>query len=250
MHAGIIAAGWGQRLGGGPKALVPVAGRALIDHVLDGLQAAGVDHVTCIVNEASKAVVGAVASRGRGLEFDWIVETTPSSMHSFLVVLERLSRSGEPWHLMTTVDAICPPETVRSFADRAARLPDADVVLALTDLVDDEKPLYAALKGPVSAHALGPASDVQPEAFRIRALGADAAGSAHVTAGLYRVSPSILRERQVALDRGYGALRQFLGHLLASGYGVYGLPIPPAVDVDRPADVGTAERFLREWSRR
>ena len=94
-HAGIIAAGWGERLGQKiPKALTPVGKRALIDFVLDGLQAAGVTHVTCIVNEAARAVSEYVAQANRPLTFDWIVQTTPSSMHSFLIVLERLAERG------------------------------------------------------------------------------------------------------------------------------------------------------------
>ena len=41
--AGIIAAGWGERLGQKiPKALTQVAGKALIDYTLDGFEAAGI----------------------------------------------------------------------------------------------------------------------------------------------------------------------------------------------------------------
>ena len=56
MKAGIIAAGWGRRLGSGPKALTRIGDRPLIDLVLEGLTSAGVDRVVCVVNEASTAV--------------------------------------------------------------------------------------------------------------------------------------------------------------------------------------------------
>src|SRR6266700_2788600 len=97
MKAGIIAAGWGERLGQKiPKALTPVGGKALIDYTLDGLEAAGATRVTCIVNEAARAVPEYVAKSKRKLTMDWIVQTTPSSMHSFLIVLERLAQVASP----------------------------------------------------------------------------------------------------------------------------------------------------------
>src|SRR5665213_1537045 len=120
-HAGIIAAGWGERLGQKiPKALTPVGGRVLLDYVLDGLQAAGVTHVTCIVNDAANAVPEYVKKSQRSLTFNWIVQTTPSSMHSFLIVLERLAQSGPGPFLMTTVDGVATPDTYRQFAQSFA----------------------------------------------------------------------------------------------------------------------------------
>lgn len=45
----LLAAGLGERLGvGGPKALLPLAGRTLLEHALDGLRGAGVPHVVVV----------------------------------------------------------------------------------------------------------------------------------------------------------------------------------------------------------
>jgi NDP-sugar pyrophosphorylase family protein len=246
MRAGIIAAGWGQRLGGGSKALTRVGGRALIDYVLDGLEAAGCDHVTCIVNEASTDVPAYVAASGRALPVDWIVKTTASSMHSFLVVLERLAGFGDPWHVMSTVDAVCAPETMAAFARQAAAVPAADLVLGLTDVIDDEKPLYVRLDRADAPLDGALAADPAADAWRVRALGAAAAGSRYVTAGLYRASPRLLLEKDAAIGSGFTALRQFFGHVLDRGYDVRGLPIPPVIDVDRPGDIASAEAWLRQ----
>ena len=76
---------------------------------------AGVTRVTCIVNEAARAVPDYVAKSGRKLPVDWIIQTTPSSMHSFLIVLERLAQNPEPFYFMTTVDSVCPPNVYRDF---------------------------------------------------------------------------------------------------------------------------------------
>src|SRR4051812_10498885 len=116
MLGGIIAAGWGERLGQkSPKALTPVGGRKLIDFALDGFSAAGVSQVTCIVNEAAQEVPKHVSQTRTAPAMDWIVRTTPSSMHSFLIVLERLAAQGSGPFLMSTVDSVCAPAAYAQF---------------------------------------------------------------------------------------------------------------------------------------
>lgn len=243
--AGIIAAGWGERLGQKiPKALTPVAGRVLIDFVLDGLEAAGVTDVVCIVNESARAVPDHVARQRRSLKIDWIIQTTPSSMHSFLIVLERLARFGQKSYLMSTVDGVCPPETYRQFSQACELFEDADVCLGLTDLIDDEKPLRVAMSGNEGTGIMPARLEDNPAAFEIVAMTNTGFDSTYITSGFYQVSPQILQLKEESLGKGFTALRQFLGHLLKYGFRFYGVPLPAVVDVDRPQDVATAEKFL------
>jgi NDP-sugar pyrophosphorylase family protein len=245
LKAGIIAAGWGERLGQKiPKALTPVGGKALIDYTLDGLQAAGATDVTCIVNEAARAVPEYVAKSGRKLKMDWIIQTTPSSMHSFLIVLERLAQSKQPYYLMTTVDSICPPGSYRDFVEASQLFPDADVCLGLTNHIDDENPLRVAMRGEEGTGLMPARVQDNPEAFEIVAMTNTGFESEYVTAGFYGVNPRILKEKEKALGSGFTALRQYLGYLLKYGYRFYGVPLPPVVDVDRPQDIQVAEKLL------
>ena len=237
MRAGIIAAGWGTRLGGGPKALALVGGRPLIDHAIAGLIDAGADGFTCIVNEASTSVCEHVARAWPRLRADWIVRTTPSSMHSFLAVLERMASQGESACLVTTVDAVCRPGTTRGFARTAAAL-GADLALGVTTFVDDEKPLYAVPRGQLEAGT----------PFALAELSSRPGASPYVTAGLYWASAAILSERERALAAGYSALRQFLGAVVATGHPTWGVPVADVVDVDRPADLAMADRARAGWS--
>src|SRR5919199_2686465 len=68
----IMAAGLGKRMrpltATRPKPLVEVAGKALLDHVLDRLRAAGVRMVVVNVHYLGDAVEAHLASRGHGLE--------------------------------------------------------------------------------------------------------------------------------------------------------------------------------------
>jgi len=244
MRAGIIAAGWGSRLGGGPKALTEVGGHRLIDLVLSGLVEGGIDGVTCIINDASLAVRAHVEAAWPTLDVQWIVRTTPTSMHSFLAVLGELAKTQASPCLLTTVDSVCPPGAVAEFL-RAANTLEADLGLGVTDLIEDEKPLYAVPARPVAWPPTPGEETRRPEPFPIARLSSDAGASPFVTSGFYWVSPLLLAHRDHALQAGFTALRQFLGCLLERGARTWGIPMPPIIDVDRPEDVAAAERMLR-----
>jgi len=236
MKAGIIAAGTGERLLAAgiatPKPLVQVAGKPLVDHVLDAVAAAGIGAAACIFNAEPPAdAVEAHCRARRGAPALTIVRrTTPSSMESLFALAPHLR---EARFLLLTVDAVFPPAVLRAFLAAAAARADADAVLAVTDHIDDEKPLHAALDA----------------GGRVTALGDAARGSRLVTAGFYVFAPRIFAEIEAARAARFGALRQFLAHLLARGYAVAGAPIGQTFDVDRPADIAAAEAFVRGLAR-
>lgn len=245
MKAGIIAAGWGERLGQKqPKALTRVGGKTLIDYALEGLLAVGCHEVTCIINEAAREVPRYIEQRSLPLHMDWIIQTTPSSMHSFLIVLERLSCAGPGPYLITTVDSVGSVQTTVEFVRCARLFPQADVVLGLTDVIEDEKPLRVAMRGCEGTGILPRPIEQDPEAFEILAMTNNGFESAYVTSGFYWVKPLVLAEKEKAFQSGLNALRQYLGHLLKYGYRLYGVPLPPIVDVDRPEDIQTAEQLI------
>lgn len=235
MKAGIFAAGVGARLGGparGPKALTAVAGRPLIDWVLEDLDRAAATDVVVIINEESIAVRDHVARHPPLAAVRWIVETTPSSMHSFFRIVEDLARDGDAGpFLVSTVDTIAPPGTFAAFVDGAsALLPDADAVLALTAHVDDEKPFRVRLE------------DGAPRAGAVAALGQ----GPFATAGYSLVRPSVLRDADAARAARLGALREYFVRLFAGGYRFAGVCMPDSIDVDRDADVAAAEQLIRK----
>jgi len=234
MKAGIIAAGRGERLrtASGPlKPLVKVGGRTLIERVLTSISETGATDVVVIINEDALTVRDHVMATKWPFALRWIVETTASSMHSFLRVVETLAHDGDDGpFLISTVDTIANPKTFAGFMARARECPHADIALALTAPNDDEKPLFVRCA---------------PDDSRVIAIGAAAATSEWATAGVYAVRASILREAEAARRDGVGALRIFLGRLLERGYAIAGIPIAQSIDVDRSSDVRVAEEFLR-----
>ncbi len=268
----MIAAGRGDRLRHVThtlKPLVRVGGQTLVERVLLSLAEARPVEVVIIVNETSGEVKDHVTtSRTWPFAVRWIVETTPSSMHSFLRVVETLAEDGDggPF-LISTVDTIAAPGAFAAFA-AASRESDADVILAVTPPTDDDKPLLVRV-GPdgASVEAIGEAVRLEPDRSAAVPVGTvrnvrptpsrenladrdarQAVGRSGIwaTAGYYAVRSSVLREADEARRDGVGALRLFFERLLARGYRLHAVPVACGIDVDRPADVRAAETFLKQ----
>ncbi len=226
LGGGILAAGAGSRLRAGgfamPKALVPVAGVPLIEHVIGNFVAAGITSIAIILNDEARACAAWVRTRFPDLDLRLVVKTTGSSLESFQEVARRADPAPA---LISTVDAWCPTREFLRFVAAARRYPEDATVLALTPFVADERPLWAS---------------VDPTG-RVTRLGGES--GALVTAGLYLVPQ---RVRQLAVPSGLDRLRDLLAWLLARGEPVYGVSIPVVVDVDRAEDVALAEALARE----
>jgi hypothetical protein len=191
-------------------------------------------NVVVIVNAESLAVREHVEASRSPAAVKWIVESTPSSMHSFLRVLESLTDDGDAGpFLISTVDAVVPAGAFEMFAERS-RQSQADVVLAVVPVAPDDKPLLARVAG----------DPVEPA--RVIALGENAKGSPFMTAGYYSVRGSVRAEADAARRAGLSSLRAFFGWLLERGYRLEAVLVPEGIDVDRPSDVRAAEALLRE----
>ena len=125
LRAGILAAGRGERLrrqASDLKPLARVGEQTLIEHVLRSMTAAGAAEVLVIINEDSRAVRDHVTRRDWPFSLRWIVETTPTSMHSFLRLVETLAADGgDGPFLLSTVDTVTSP---RAYADFMKRAPE------------------------------------------------------------------------------------------------------------------------------
>jgi len=221
LTGGIIAAGEGSRLRRAgfamPKPMVPIAGVPLIESLIRNFRAARIAPLAIIVNEQERACVDWVRARFPGLDVEFIVKTTRSSLESFGEVIARYPAGRM---LVSTVDAWCVETDFVHFVEAAARRPAEATVLAVTPLVADENPLR------VSMTADGRVTDVGGDAGDL------------VTAGMYLVPE---RVRTLRAPAGLGRLREFLAWLARSGAPVYGEVIERVVDVDRAEDVALAE---------
>ena len=221
LMGGIIAAGDGRRLREDgwtvPKAMVPVAGVPLLETVVGNLLGAGITPITAIVNERDREFTAWARGRFARADLRFIVHTTASSLESFVRVAD-VDLPGPM--LISTVDAWCHPADFARFVAAARRRPPAAMVLAVTPLVADERPLWIE-------------SDANGQVTRIGGPSGDA-----VTAGVYLL-PERLRHR--APPSRLGRLREYLAWLVEQGETVYAETVDTIVDVDRASDVALAE---------
>ncbi len=229
MKAGIIAAGEGSRLRSEgidlPKPLVPVDGVPLIERLLRFFVKADIEEVACIVNEQSLSVKEYVLGLHLPIPVRFVVKSTPSSMHS---LFELAPNFTEGRFLLSTVDPIFDEGEFRRFVDAGRKGEEWDGLLAVTQFIDDEHPLFVELEG----------------SSRIRGF-STSGRTPWVTGGLYMFSPRIFREAEAVKKKGIERLRNFLAHLVAQGYRLDAFPFSKIVDVDHVRDIQTAEEMIR-----
>lgn len=229
MIAGIIAAGEGSRLRASHpqvlKPLIPVAGSPLCHWVAGSLQRAGITDILLLHNSGGGDIPESLQTAFPVLRWRFLQRDTASSWESFRLVSRRLAESS-PGFLISTVDALIPFTEIKNFAALAASDKKAVAAMALTEFVDDEKPLRAEMDS----------------SGRLTSLGG--AAGRYVTSGLYYMTAAEAR-RMPAASR-YSALRDYWIGLLSQGRFVRGIRLSKTIDVDRPGDIAAAEDFLKE----
>ncbi len=118
-QAVVLAAGEGRRLralaNGRPKCLVPVAGRALIDRVLQSIADAGIRQVLVVVGYRGGEIerhVGSGVAHGLDVRYAANPDYERGNASSFRCALRAVS--ARPF-LLTMADHICDPSLLRAF---------------------------------------------------------------------------------------------------------------------------------------
>ena len=226
MEGGIIAAGLGSRFQEAgfetPKPLIRVGDRALIARTLDQFVDAGISRVHIIFRKAiCEECTSFIKREFPQIGFTIICKDTESSAESFLTLLDSWYKDIRI--LVTTTDSIYRPGMLKRFRDFAERRAEKDLYLGVTDHIEDEKPLYAHMAGD----------------GRIVSLGG--ARSDFVTSGAYLLLSGMARGRE---QKAYPALRAFLKELASSRCGTWGVNLGRVLDIDRPQDLISAEKFV------
>ena len=230
MKFAIISAGEGSRLSQEgvalPKPLVQLNGVAMIDRLIRIFIRNGADKVVVIINNESLLTKEHLAKLQQETEvpLEVIVKTTPSSMHSFY---ELSSCLQDDKFCLTTVDTIF-REEFATFIE-AFKQADNDGYMAVTDYIDDEKPLYISTD----------------EALNITGFH-DAAipGCRYISGGIYCLTPAAIRTLHACMDKGMSRMRNFQRQLVADGLKLKAYPFKKILDVDHAGDIVKAEAFL------
>ncbi len=232
MHLGVIAAGDGLRLKEEgvrePKPLIRVLGKTLLERVLTITGKYKFDSCSLIINEKFRDEIGKskILQSFSNLNINYIFKSTPSSLHSFHELTPFLS--GDSFCLMM-IDSIFAESEFAGFIENARNEKSADGLIAVTDFVDDEKPLWVSI-----------GRDGRIQAFR----SSQEDGSGYVTGGIYFFKRGIIEHTGIALAKNIFRLRNFLQYLIEEGKQMKAFTFGKIVDIDHERDIAEAEKFL------
>ena len=232
MKFAIISAGEGSRLSQEgvalPKPLVQLNGEAMIDRLIHIFARNGADKVVVIINNEVPMTKAHLLELQKTSEvpLEVVIKTTPSSMHSFYELSKYLD---DDKFCLTTVDTIFREEEFSEFI-RAFKESDMDGCMAVTDFIDDEKPLYISTDKDLNITGFHDAAT--PECN-------------YISGGIYCLTPPAIRTLHGCMEKGMARMRNFQRQLVADGLRLKAYPFKKIVDVDHAEDIKKAEAFLR-----
>lgn len=230
MKFAILAAGEGSRLQAEgiavPKPLVTICGEAMIDRLTRIFLNCGAEEIVVITNNLTPLTEQHIRRRqAEGLPLRLIVKTTPSSMHSFYELMPYLE-GGK--FCLTTVDTIFREAEFREYIETFKRSFD-DGLMAVTDFIDDEKPLY-----------ISTSADLRITGFHDEAV----PGVRYISGGIYCLTPRVLPTLRRCIEQGMSRMRRFQREMIADGLRLTAYPFTKIMDVDHAADIAKAEAWI------
>ena len=229
MNYAIIAAGEGSRLVQEgiflPKPLVRINGKEMIGRLLDIFLKNDAESISIIINEEMKEVRDYISKLDIDIPFNVVVKSTPSSMHSFFE-LRNFLREGK--FCMTTVDTIFREEEFSEYIQAFINDSDSDGVMAVTDFVDDEKPLYVEVD----------------EKMKITGFLDESKNCKYISGGIYGLTPKAIDTLEACLASGQSRMRNFQRQLVSDRLNLKAFPFTKIVDVDHVRDIEEAEKFI------
>ncbi|HEX2865493.1 MAG TPA: sugar phosphate nucleotidyltransferase [Ignavibacteriales bacterium] len=229
MNLAILAAGESSRLKAEglkiPKPMISINGEKIIERIIRLGVLNGVTSIYCIINEEERALRDFFISEDFQVPVKLVIRTTESSMHSLFTLAPYLTE--EPF-LLTTCDSVFDGLEFSKFVKSLKENYSSHGVLAVTQYIDDEKPLCVEMD---SRSYITSFSDTLN-------------GYQWATGGIYYFSPEIFKMIKTAHDMKISRLRNFLRLLLSGGYKLKGYPFSKIIDVDHLKDIKNAEEYL------
>ena len=231
MKFAIISAGEGSRLSQEgvqlPKPLVQLNGVAMIDRLIHIFAENGAEQVVVIINNEVPLTKEHLAELKKTSEvpLEVIVKTTPSSMHSFYELSAYLK---DDKFCLTTVDTIFREDEFFRFIE-AFKTSDKDGMMAVTDYIGDEQPLYISTE----------------EGLNITGFHDEATSQCrYISGGIYCLTPKAIDTLEKCMANGMSRMRNFQRQLVADGLHLMAYPFSKILDVDHASDIVKAEAFL------
>lgn len=229
MRFAIIAAGEGSRLASegvkAPKPLIEIQGVPLIERLVRIFARQGADSINIIVNEQQPETLAHIRELQKLFPINVVVKSTPSSMHS-LHALSHLLHGDK--FCLTTVDTLFHEEEFAEYI-KTFKESDGDGIMAVTDYIDDEKPLYVDTDSQLDITAF---CDKPTE------------NSRYISGGIYGLTPKAIDILDECMAEGIERMRNFQRRLVDGGMRLKAYPFTKIIDIDHAEDIEKAESFI------
>lgn len=229
--AAILAAGEGSRL----KSLSPfkpvlkVQGVALLELTLKNLQFHHFDKISLIFNESEKEMDFSLLPSLKILPIDYFFKTTKSSMHSLHEVSKKLEIKPGEHFFVSMVDSIVMPKDITEFYQFCEKLKSNESALMVTPFIEDEKPLTLKIN----------------DNNYITEFQCPITSGTLITSGIYYFSSDVLPLLSSMIENGQDKMRNFLTELVKQNHKIKAFIVDKTLDVDRPEDIKSVEKFLQ-----
>ncbi|BCI62956.1 NTP transferase domain-containing protein [Coprobacter secundus] len=231
MKYAVIAAGEGSRLIEEgiiePKPLVRINGETMIDRLLRIFLENNAESISIIVNNEMTVVQKYVQELKLAVPVNIVVKSTPSSMHSFYELTPYL-KGGK--FVLTTVDTMFREEEFAEYVSEFDKSTDIDALMAVTDYIDDEKPLYVETDGNLDIIGF---KDVVYS------------GARYISGGIYGLSDNALDILRDSMMEGVSRMRNYQRRLVENGLKLKAYPFSKIIDVDHAGDIEKAAIFVK-----
>jgi len=233
----VLAAGRGKRMGAltaaTPKPLLPVAGRPIIEHVLGGFAAAGVQRAVVVTGYRGDAIEAALGNGARfGLEIAYCRQERADGTARALLLAEPLI-GGDPFAL-SWGDVLVAAGFYAEFIDAFVRRP-CDAQVAVNDVDDPWRgaAVYVSADGRVRRLVEKPPAGTSTTRW-------NNAGVLMLTALAFDYA-----RRVGASARGEHELPQAIAQMVRDGRDVRAVPVRgPWSDVGTPEDLAAAQALF------
>ena len=240
MKYAIIAAGEGSRLSQEgikmPKPLVRINGERLIDRLIRVFAENDADSIIVAYRKSMTDVAEHLENikrngiGGKHIPLEYVGVDTPSSMHSFFAISDKLEDSE---FCLTTVDTVFDEHAFKDYIrhfNSVIKEHAADGAMAVTGYIDDEKPLYVSTD----------------DDMNITAFLDDNKECKYVSAGIYGLTPQTINILKDCMANGESRMRNFQRALLRNGMRLKAADIGKTFDIDHASDIIKAEHFLHQ----
>lgn len=243
MKYAILAAGEGSRLAQEgvqiPKPLVKINGQAMIDRLIGIFMRENAEKIVIINNNIHPETQKHIRQlKKQGFPIELIVKTTPSSMHSFYELWPHI---GNGKFCLTTVDTIFKENEFHEYMD-AFKNSDFDGMMAATDFVDDEKPLYIATDNDLFITGFFDSlAQFEQSETAVKGL----AKCDLISGGIYCLDDKAFKTLDYCIKNGMSRMRNFQRQLVFDGMKLKAYKFSKILDVDHVGDIKKAEDFLK-----